>query len=117
VAHAAQRRPDRTEVQLADDKCSHDAIHDHQVENFARENGLTPDLVWDLIRKCGNGRKAVIEAAQRMRGDKSNRQATRTQQTPLARQSRVLRGSGQTDHLQLGEAFQESATKGSGPKV
>ena len=45
-------------------KAWHDAIHDHQVESFASENGLTADLVWELILKCGNSRKAVIKAAQ-----------------------------------------------------
>ncbi|QND55245.1 MULTISPECIES: hypothetical protein [Mesorhizobium] len=42
----------------------HDAIHDHQVECFASENGLPADLVWELILKHGNSRKAVIKAAQ-----------------------------------------------------
>ena len=45
-------------------KAWHDAIHDHQVECFASENGLTADLVWELILKHGNSRKAVIRAAQ-----------------------------------------------------
>lgn len=47
----------------------HDAIHDHQVECFASENGLTADLVWELILKHGNSRKAVIKAAQGLKGD------------------------------------------------
>ncbi|BCG87951.1 hypothetical protein MesoLj113c_40610 [Mesorhizobium sp. 113-3-9] len=47
----------------------HDAIHDHQVECFASENGLTADLVWELILKHGNSRKAVIKAAQGLEGD------------------------------------------------
>lgn len=42
----------------------HDAIHDHEVECFASENGLTADLVWELILKYGNSRQAVIKAAQ-----------------------------------------------------
>ncbi|AID30579.1 transcriptional regulator [Mesorhizobium loti] len=45
-------------------KAWHDIIHDHQVESFASENGLTADLVWELILKHGNSRKAVIKAAQ-----------------------------------------------------
>lgn len=45
-------------------KAWHDAIHDHQVECFASENGLTADLVWELILKHGNSREAVIRAAQ-----------------------------------------------------
>ena len=49
----------------------HDAIHDHQVECFASENGLTADLVWELILKHGNSRKAVIKAAQGLKGDVS----------------------------------------------
>ncbi|UVK57584.1 hypothetical protein DBIPINDM_008194 (plasmid) [Mesorhizobium sp. AR02] len=47
----------------------HDAIHDHQVECFASENGLTADLVWELILKHGNSRKALIKAAQGLKGD------------------------------------------------
>ncbi|MER8845934.1 MULTISPECIES: hypothetical protein [Mesorhizobium] len=47
----------------------HDAIHDHQVECFASENGLTADVVWELILKHGNNRKAVIKAAQGLKGD------------------------------------------------
>lgn len=50
-------------------KPRHDAIHDHQVECFASENGLTADLVWELILKHGNSRKAVIKAAQGLKGD------------------------------------------------
>ncbi|UVK57491.1 hypothetical protein DBIPINDM_008467 (plasmid) [Mesorhizobium sp. AR02] len=46
----------------------HDAIHDHQVECFAPENGLPADLVWELILKHGNSRKAVIKAAQGLKG-------------------------------------------------
>ncbi|QKC71347.1 hypothetical protein EB815_21085 [Mesorhizobium loti] len=46
-----------------------DAIHDHQVECFASENGLTADLVWELILKHGNSRKAVIKAARGLEGD------------------------------------------------
>ena len=49
---------------MAGDKRRQDAIHDHQVEYFASENGLTPDLAWELILKHGNSRKAVIRAAQ-----------------------------------------------------
>ena len=45
-------------------KAWHDIIHDHQVESFASENGLTADLVCELILKHGNSRKAVIRAAQ-----------------------------------------------------
>ena len=45
-------------------KAWHDDIHDHEVECFASENGLTADLVWELILKHGNSRKAVIKAAQ-----------------------------------------------------
>ena len=45
-------------------KAWHDAIHDHQVESFASESGLAADLVWELILKHGNSRKAVIKAAQ-----------------------------------------------------
>jgi len=47
----------------------HDAIHDHQVEGFASENGLTADLVWELILKHGNSRKAVMKAAQSLKAD------------------------------------------------
>ncbi|TIW61029.1 MAG: hypothetical protein E5V49_13135 [Mesorhizobium sp.] len=54
---------------MGDDKLWHDAIHDHQVEYFASENGLTTDLVWELILKHGNNRKAVIKAAQDLKGD------------------------------------------------
>ena len=54
---------------MGDDKPWHDVIHDHQVECFASENGLTADLVWELILKYGNSRKAVIEAAQGLKGD------------------------------------------------
>ena len=50
-------------------KPRHDAIHDHQVECFAAENGLTADLVWELILEHGNSRKAVIKAAQGLKGD------------------------------------------------
>ena len=50
-------------------KAWHDAIHDHQVESFASENGLTADLVWELILKHGNSREAVIKAAQGLKGD------------------------------------------------
>lgn len=50
-------------------KAWHDAIHDHQVECFASENGLTADLVWELILKHGNSRKAVIKAAQGLKRD------------------------------------------------
>ncbi|BCG70674.1 hypothetical protein MesoLj113a_18320 [Mesorhizobium sp. 113-1-2] len=48
-------------------KAWHDDIHDHQVECFAAENGLPADLVWELILKHGNSRKAVIKAAQDLR--------------------------------------------------
>ncbi|QKC83611.1 hypothetical protein [Mesorhizobium sp. NZP2077] len=54
---------------MASDKRRQDAIHDHQVEYFATENGLTPDLAWELIIKHGNSRKAVIKAAQGLKGD------------------------------------------------
>lgn len=54
---------------MAGDKRRQDAIHDHQVEYFASENGLTPDLAWELILKHGNSRKAVIKAAQGLKGD------------------------------------------------
>ncbi|MGO4642523.1 hypothetical protein AB4Z43_29265 [Mesorhizobium sp. 2RAF45] len=50
-------------------KAWRDAIHDHQVESFASENGLTADVVWELILKHGNSRKAVIKAAQSLKGD------------------------------------------------
>ena len=50
-------------------KAWHDAIHDHQVESFASENGLAADLVWELILKHGNSRKAVIKAAQGLKRD------------------------------------------------
>ena len=54
---------------MAGDKRRQDAIHDHQVEYFASENGLTPDLAWELILKHGNSRKAVIKAARGLKGD------------------------------------------------
>ncbi|MER9338935.1 hypothetical protein NKJ06_34410 [Mesorhizobium sp. M0293] len=54
---------------MAGDKRRQDAIHDHQVEYFAWENGLTPDLAWELILKHGNSRKAVIKAAQGLKDD------------------------------------------------
>ncbi len=54
---------------MASDKRRQDSIHDHQVECFASENGLTPDLAWELIVKHGNSRKAVIKAAQGLKGD------------------------------------------------
>ena len=50
-------------------KAWHDAIHDHQVESFASESGLAADLVWELILKHGNSRKAVIKAAQGLKRD------------------------------------------------
>ncbi|BAV45362.1 hypothetical protein MLTONO_0459 [Mesorhizobium loti] len=50
-------------------KAWHDAIHDHQVERFASENGLPADLVWELILKHGNSRKAVMKAAQGLKDD------------------------------------------------
>lgn len=54
---------------MAGNKRRHDAIHDHQVEHFASENGLTGDLAWALILTHGNSRKAVIKAAQGLKGD------------------------------------------------
>ena len=54
---------------MAGDKRRQHDIHDHQVEYFASENGLSPDLTWELILKHGNSRKAVIEAAQGLKGD------------------------------------------------
>jgi hypothetical protein len=54
---------------MAGDKRRDDAIHDHHVEYFASENGLSPDLTWELILKHGNSRKAVIEAAQGLKDD------------------------------------------------
>jgi hypothetical protein len=54
---------------MARDKRRPDAIHDHQVEYFAWENGLTSDLAWELILKHGYSRKAVIRAAQGLKGD------------------------------------------------
>ncbi|MBB6411947.1 hypothetical protein [Mesorhizobium sangaii] len=61
---------------MAGDKRRQDAIHDHQVEYFASENGLTSDLAWELILKHGNSRKAVIKAAQGLKRDVGNTQPT-----------------------------------------
>jgi hypothetical protein len=66
---------------MTGDKRAHDAIHDHQVGYFARENGLSPDLVWELILKHGNSRKAVIEAAQVLKGTPNLQTKTAAAQT------------------------------------
>ena len=58
---------------MAGDKRRQHDIHDHQVEYFASENGLTPDLTWELILKHGNSRKAVIEAARGLKCGDSQR--------------------------------------------
>ena len=63
------RAAPRAEAQMGGYKAWHDAIHDHQVESFASENGLTADLVWELILKYGNSRKAVIKAAQGLKAE------------------------------------------------
>jgi FkbM family methyltransferase len=57
-------RTGRAEAQTGDGKLWQEAIHDHQVERFASDNGLTTDEAWQLILKHGNNRKAVIRAAQ-----------------------------------------------------
>ncbi|UVK45773.1 hypothetical protein BPNPMPFG_001343 [Mesorhizobium sp. AR07] len=57
---------------MGGDKPWHDVIHDHQVECFASENGLTSDLAWELILKHGNSRKAVTKAAQGLKGMQGN---------------------------------------------
>jgi hypothetical protein len=54
---------------MAGDKRRQDTIHDHHVEYFASENGLSPDLAWELILKHGYSRKAMIKAAQDLKGD------------------------------------------------
>ncbi|KRB24071.1 hypothetical protein ASD99_29405 [Mesorhizobium sp. Root695] len=57
---------------MAGDKRRQHDIHDHQVGYFASKNGLSPDLTWELILKHGNSRKAVIEAAQGLKGTGCN---------------------------------------------
>jgi hypothetical protein len=54
---------------MAGDKRRRDVIHDHQVEYFAWENGLTSDEAWELILKHGNNRGIVIKAAKALRSD------------------------------------------------
>jgi hypothetical protein len=60
---------------MADDKSKRDfrdrnrvsADEDHEVEYFARENGITPQQVRELIGKVGNDRARLTEAAKALR--------------------------------------------------
>jgi hypothetical protein len=54
---------------MAGGKRRRDVIHDHQVECFALDHGLTSDEAWELILKHGNNRETVFKAAQALRGD------------------------------------------------
>ncbi|MGX8007830.1 hypothetical protein ACVDG8_001875 [Mesorhizobium sp. ORM8.1] len=73
---------------MGGNKAWHDAIHDHEVECFASENGLTADLVWELILKHGNSRETVIKAAQ---GLKPLRQHGRLAINPLGENPNSLK--------------------------
>ena len=61
---------------MADDKSKRDfrdrdrvsASEEHEVEYFARQNGITTGQVHDLIRKHGNDRATLTEAAKALRG-------------------------------------------------
>lgn len=43
------------------------ADDDHEVRHFAEQNGVDPDQVPDLIRKVGNKREDLVEAAKELR--------------------------------------------------
>jgi hypothetical protein len=57
---------------MADDKSKRDfrdrdrvsANEDYEVEYFARQNGITPAQVRELIQKVGNDRAKLTEAAK-----------------------------------------------------
>ena len=61
---------------MADDKGKRDyrdrdrvsADEDYEVQYFAEQNGITPQQVRDLIKKMGNDRKTLIEAAAALKG-------------------------------------------------
>ena len=72
VAHIFARGALKLEARMGGCKAWHDAFHDHEVERFASERGFTADLVWELILEHGNSRKAVMKAAQLLRGDDVN---------------------------------------------
>lgn len=46
------------------------ADEDHEVEYFARENGVTIEQVSELIKANGNDRSVLIEAARALREQK-----------------------------------------------
>ena len=60
---------------MADDKSKRDfrdrnrvsAEEDYEVQYFARENGITPEQVHELIRKVGGDRAKLTEAAKALR--------------------------------------------------
>lgn len=60
---------------MADDKSKRDyrdrdrvaSDEDYEVEYFAKQHGITPDQVRELIKKHGNSRKTLEAAAKALR--------------------------------------------------
>ncbi|TIL39984.1 DUF3606 domain-containing protein [Mesorhizobium sp.] len=60
---------------MADDKSTRDfrdrnrvsADEDYEVEHFARENGITPKQVRELIKATGNDRAALTASAKQLK--------------------------------------------------
>ncbi|RWM69204.1 MULTISPECIES: DUF3606 domain-containing protein [Mesorhizobium] len=60
---------------MADDKTKRDfrdlyrvaVDEDYEVEHFARENGITPEQVRELIKATGNDRDALTAAAKQLK--------------------------------------------------
>jgi hypothetical protein len=59
--------PDDKKKRGSGDRDRISADEDYEVADFARQNGISPQQLHNLIKRVGNSRTALIEAAKELR--------------------------------------------------